>query len=400
MSPLRVIAFAAPNNGLQLGGVPLQHCQASVMALNRVRPRQHRDRTHCRALYELPTDWPLEEASTSISCSECRESILSRRDLLQGGAQAALLLGVSLGLSDLLLGSEGASASETIGVGPARAASPSAFPTSSKAIFEKAAKRALGGGASGASAAVVQVFSLMWLRTTMNYQYRYGKSTQEALQELYEEGGVPRFYQGLPFALVQGPLSRFGDTAANVGVLALLEGFEATRDLPLPLKSVAGSLAAALWRILLTPVDTFKTSMQVSGAAGIPTLLDKARTVGPSALFEGALAGAAATFVGHYPWFFTYNSLNALLPVVDDGTVPLKLARQALLGLCASSVSDCCSNSIRVVKTTKQTSSTPLTYADAVKLVVDEDGVTGLFLRGLQTRLLVNALQVRKARMA
>ena len=29
--------------------------------------------------------------------------------------------------------------------------------------------------------------------------------------------GIPRFYRGLVPALLQGPLSRFGDTAANTG---------------------------------------------------------------------------------------------------------------------------------------------------------------------------------------
>ncbi len=84
-----------------------------------------------------------------------------------------------------------------------------------QAILAKASGKALEGGTAGASAAAVQVLSLMWLRTAMNYQYRYGTSTSEALSLLYKEGGVPRLYQGLPFALVQGPLSRFGDTAAN-----------------------------------------------------------------------------------------------------------------------------------------------------------------------------------------
>lgn len=39
-----------------------------------------------------------------------------------------------------------------------------------KGILQKSSKRALGGGKAGASAAVVQVLSLMWLRTSMNYQ--------------------------------------------------------------------------------------------------------------------------------------------------------------------------------------------------------------------------------------
>ncbi len=53
--------------------------------------------------------------------------------------------------------------------------------------------------------------------TTMNYQYRYGTNTTTALKTLYAQGGIPRFYRGLGPALIQGPLSRFGDTAANSG---------------------------------------------------------------------------------------------------------------------------------------------------------------------------------------
>ena len=98
---------------------------------------------------------------------------------------------------------------------------------------------------------LLQLPMLMWLRTTMNYQYRYaaapfvplagvvqstppappptrartpytlfapltpsprrhGTSTWEALRALHGMGGVPRFYCGLGPALIQGPLSRFG----------------------------------------------------------------------------------------------------------------------------------------------------------------------------------------------
>ena len=47
----------------------------------------------------------------------------------------------------------------------------------------------------------------MWLRTTMNYQYRYGTGTREAMSTLYKQGGIGRFYQGLPYALMQAPLT-------------------------------------------------------------------------------------------------------------------------------------------------------------------------------------------------
>lgn len=49
----------------------------------------------------------------------------------------------------------------------------------SSPIVQKAATKAIGGGLSGALAGFVQVLTLMWLRTTMNYQYRYGTGMKE-----------------------------------------------------------------------------------------------------------------------------------------------------------------------------------------------------------------------------
>lgn len=130
-----------------------------------------------------------------------------------------------------------------------------------KKILADSAKKALQGGVAGAAAMVVNVCSLMWIRTTINYQYRYGTSTTEAFKALYAQGGVTRFYRGLIPALAQGPLSRFGDTAANNGMMAALNSFESTRDLHSSVKTVAASFAAGAFRIVLLPVDTFKTTM-------------------------------------------------------------------------------------------------------------------------------------------
>lgn len=44
-------------------------------------------------------------------------------------------------------------------------------------------------------------------------------------------------------------------------------------------------------------------TVQVEGAQGLPSLINKVRLGGPTVLFHGALAASAATFVGHYPWF-------------------------------------------------------------------------------------------------
>lgn len=148
----------------------------------------------------------------------------------------------------------------------------------------------------------MQVASLMWLRTTVQYQYRTGAGTRAALRALYADGGVRRFYRGVGPALLQvalqrrhqhvhahclrasqawlvrslmtafpprrcctsqGPLCRFGDTAANAGVLALLAEFEATAQLPVGVKTAAASAAAGAWRMLLLPIDAAKTMMQV-----------------------------------------------------------------------------------------------------------------------------------------
>jgi hypothetical protein len=62
----------------------------------------------------------------------------------------------------------------------------------------------------------IQVFSLMWMRTTMNYQFKNGGGFVSTLRTLYSEGGVVRFYRGILPALIIGPMSRFGDTAANM----------------------------------------------------------------------------------------------------------------------------------------------------------------------------------------
>ena len=69
-------------------------------------------------------------------------------------------------------------------------------PVSLSEVMAKASKRALGGGLSGAIAGVCQVVLLMWLRTTMNYQYRNGGTRKEAMAALYKEGGMARFYKG------------------------------------------------------------------------------------------------------------------------------------------------------------------------------------------------------------
>jgi len=265
-------------------------------------------------------------------------------------------------------------------------------------IWAKAKKRAFGGGIAGASAMGVQVCTMMWLRTTMNFQYRYGMTTRQALSHLYNDGGrgfggIRRFYRGVGPALAQGPLSRFGDTAANTGMLTLLNAHPKTKDWHVTFKSLAASSVASIWRIFLMPIDATKSTLQVEGKEGFKKLCSKVKTSGPTVLWHGGLAAAGATFVGHFPWFGTYNYLSAKLPKADPDSMAQKLARRAGIGFVSSVISDTCSNSIRVCKTFKQTSTVAVTYPQVVRQVIEKDGVIGLFGRGLKTRILANGLQ-------
>jgi len=154
-------------------------------------------------------------------------------------------------------------------------------------------------------------------------------------------------------------------------------------------KTVAASAAAAVFRIFLMPIDTVKTTMQVTGK--FSNVVSKVKAGGPAVLYHGSLASASATFVGHYPWFFTYNMLSEKIPKQD--TQLAELGRRAILGFCSSAVSDTCSNSIRVIKVYKQSSTVPITYPEVVRTVIKESGIKGLMFRGLETKILANGMQ-------
>ena len=136
--------------------------------------------------------------------------------------------------------------------------------------------------------------SLNWTITikSINWRHyifiRYGGTILECLVSLYNQGGAMRFYQGVSYAIVQGPLSRFGSVAANEGNIhwtIIIECFimyiisvgarELVKILYINndsrnvfLSTGLGSILAAIWRILLMPIDTCKTVLQVEGNSG------------------------------------------------------------------------------------------------------------------------------------
>ena len=268
-------------------------------------------------------------------------------------------------------------------------------------VLQKASAKAFRGGVAGFAAGVVQVFTFMWMRTTMNYQYMNGGNMPTAMKALYAEGaagksgmaavasGVGRFYKGVQFAVIQAPLSRFGDTAANQGILAVADAYYP--GVAVGIKTAFASIGGATWRIFIMPVDTYKTTMQVQGAKAVKLLNEKVAKGGVGVLYSGAAASFAANWVGNYPWFATFNTLQEIVPQQEG---KMKLVRNAGIGICSAAVSDVVSNSLRVIKTVKQTSpDATLSYMGAVQQVIQKDGLGALFGRGLQTRLLTNIMQ-------
>lgn len=289
---------------------------------------------------------------------------------------------------------------------------PKTHSSSFSEILKKAGKIGMGGGVPGFIAGVIQVISLMWLRTVMNYQCRYGASFPQALRILYSEGGIPRFYRGLSFALIQAPLARFVATAANDGVETLLANLKITQEWGPGRSTVIASIVVGMWRMILMPIDTCKTVLQVDSVEGFRNLMRKVKagkiyvlyqgkyftythTFRASCFFplldthqtfpicinhilhpspSGAFANAASAIVGHYPWFYTYRVLsksNVLQKFITSNHL-----RNASIGFVASVVSDTVANAIRVVKTTKQAiaSKHAVGYGEVVAMILAADG--------------------------
>ena len=119
-------------------------------------------------------------------------------------------------------------------------------------------------------------------------------------------------------------------------------------------------------------------------------LSDRLAKEGIFTLWSGALGSSVATLMGHYPWFLTYNFLQGKVPKTSGVAGQF---RSAIIGFISSFTSDVISNSVRVVKTVKQTATIDIGYLATASQIIAEDGVQGLFLRGLSTKILSNGAQ-------
>lgn len=271
-------------------------------------------------------------------------------------------------------------------------------PKNWQVMWENTKKAAMKGGMFGAVAGSIQVLSLMWMRTIINYQYRYGVSLQDAVSALYQEGGVLRFYRGIAYAIIQNPLSKFGAIAANEGALMIISQLTGIENASPALASVLGTALSVAWRLFLMPLETCKTILQVDGTRGMANLWQHILNGNMGVLYEGSTITMLATVTSHYPWFFVYNYLDEMISKPHD-TKGL-VVRSAVIGFLSSAVSDTVSNCLRVIKTVKQTMAASghnipgkLSYWDVVSHVYEESGWIGLVGRGLATRIVANGIQ-------
>ena len=157
-------------------------------------------------------------------------------------------------------------------------------------------------------------------------------------------------------------------------------------------QTAVASLRVGIWRVLLMPIDTCKTILQVDGKSGFRALLRKVRGGQFGVLFQGSLATAIAAIMSHYPWWLTYRLLSE--STFFFRSIKSRVLKRALIGFCSSFVSDVVINSIKVIKTTKQSigAKSAISYTAAIKMILSASGYVGLFTRGLPIRIITNGI--------
>eukprot|EP00045_Choanoeca_perplexa_P010184 m.101822 g.101822 ORF g.101822 m.101822 type:complete len:284 (+) comp15187_c0_seq2:1645-2496(+) len=244
-------------------------------------------------------------------------------------------------------------------------------------------------GVAGAKAMMVDVALLMGLRTVMNHQYRHGHSILETIDMLHRQGGFPRFYSGFTAAMLEAPLSRGVGAAANYATLHMLnEG--GGQDLPVVVKTAVSSVFVASFRLVYYPLDTLKTTLQVEGKQAIPQLRIKIQHSGYSVLYHGAGFNILATAARHTLWFSAYNYMDQAFPAPTSGWSAV--AHNATVGAVCAITTDVLANPLSLIKAYRQTSSSSISYRNIVQSVIASHGWSGLFTRGLATRIWVDVL--------
>lgn len=255
-------------------------------------------------------------------------------------------------------------------------------------INNKNIKDGLISGINGSSAVLFQVSSLMWLKTITNYQYVHGTNILQSCSILYKKGGIPRFYRGLFPSLLITPITRFGDISTNTFCLNYFGN-----EHPIWQTTMISSILAGSWRIFILPIENWKTSKQVYGKDGYKILKKSVKKNGITELYKGGLSYFGYSVVGTYGWFTTFNLTKKYFPIKKNDTFSDIIIKSTGYGVSASIVSDIMSNSLRIIKTVKQTEGKKDSYNKIVKNIIKKEGNLGILKRGLFTSLIGNSIQ-------
>ena len=96
-------------------------------------------------------------------------------------------------------------------------------------------------------------------------------------------------------------------------------------------------------------------------------------------------------FAESFLWFGTYEYLEKTFPKSDNKYI--NNLNYGLKGITSSFMSDILTNPLRSLKIYKQSSEKNITYKECVKNIIKDDGISKLFLRGLNTRLITHGIQ-------
>jgi len=252
---------------------------------------------------------------------------------------------------------------------------------------------AVKGGLAGMLAGLMQVICFTWVRTIMNHQYYYGGGFFDTARNLWEEGGLSRFYQGLGYAIFQVPLARFGDTFAQ-SVIVAFYGMPGQKVHGVVACFIVASISAC-WRLAVAPLDTLKITAQVHGGSAGKLMGRRLQASGVSELWSGALAMFAVIWIASFPFWTVYNAVLEYWPAPQTAT--MRMVRNGLAGVLASLASDIASNGVRVLKVKRQAaeeSSVSIEgYLKDARDVISKDGAFGFLFRGITTKLVVGAAQ-------
>lgn len=162
-------------------------------------------------------------------------------------------------------------------------------------------------------------------------------------------------------------------------------------------KAMAGALGAVLANTLAYPLDIVKTRLQVQSTVQelgdtrerYDGTVDAIKKIYHKKGIRGLYAGLAGTLIGvasqNFAYFYWYGLIRG---AYTRRHKTVSTAAELLLGALAGALAQIFTIPVSVVTTRQQTSEEDETLVSAVKNVVEEDGVTGLW-RGLKAGLVL-----------